>query len=165
MGAKMKKPRLYLGLLLAMGTIGLPARTADTANLEVRRKELNQLIADEWEYEMRESPEYATGVGDYRYNDKWSDASLGYVPQERAALQNWLARFEAVDTTGFPEQEKLSQIVMVRNLKERVDAIDLKLYLMPVDQFNGVQLFLANFVNYIPFHTTKQYGAYLARVH
>jgi len=161
----MKKPRLYLPLLLILGISGLPARSADTANLETRRKELNQLIADEWEYEMHESPEFATAVGDYRYNDRWSNVSLAYVPQQRAVLQKWVSRFEAVDTAGFPEQEKLSQIMMVRNLKERIEAIDLKLYLMPVDQFNGIHLTLATFVSFIPFNTAKQYEDYLARLH
>jgi uncharacterized protein (DUF885 family) len=148
-----------------LGTVGGVTLGADTGNLEARRKELNQLIADEWEYEMRESPEFATVVGDYRYNDKWSDGSLAYVPKQKADLQKWLGRFEAEDTSGFPEQEKLSQIIMVRSLKVRVEAIDLKLYLMPVDQFFGVQLSLANFVSEIPFNSTKQYEDYVARLH
>jgi uncharacterized protein (DUF885 family) len=139
----MKDPRFFLALLPLIGMISVPARAGDTPNLESRRKELNQLIADEWEYEMRESPEFATVVGDYRYNDKWSDSSLAYVPKQRDALEKWVTRFEAVDTTGFPEQEKLSRMLMVRNLKERIEAINLKLYLMPIDQFNGIHLNLA----------------------
>jgi uncharacterized protein (DUF885 family) len=161
----MKKLIWYLGLFLMMGKTGLPARSADTASLEARRKQLNQLIADEWEYEMRESPESATIVGDYRYNDKWSDGSLAYVPRQRAELQKWLSLFEAVDTADFPEQEKLSRVLMVRGLKERIEAIDLKLYLMPVDQFSGIQVTLPSFVSFIPFNTIKQYEDYLARLH
>ena len=114
---------------------------------------------------MRESPQTATTIGDYRYNDKWDDASLAHVPKQRKDLRKWLARFESVDTAGFPEQEKLSHAMMVRSLKERVEAIDLKLYLMPVDQFSGIHLTLAQFVIYIPFNTTKQYDDYLARLH
>jgi uncharacterized protein (DUF885 family) len=161
----MKDPRLFLALLPLIGIISVPAHAGDAPNLESRRKELNQLIADEWEYEMRESPEFATAVGDYRYNDKWSDSSLAYVPKQRDALEKWVTRFEAVDTTGFPEQEKLSRMLMVRNLKERIEAIDLKLYLMPVDQFNGIHLNLATFVSFIPFTTTRQYEDYLSRLH
>ena len=161
----MKDPRLFLALLSLIGIISVPTRAGDTPNLESRLKELNQLIADEWEYEMRESPEFATAVGDYRYNDKWSDSSLAYVPKQRDALEKWVTRFEAVDTTGFPEQEKLSRMLMVRNLKERIEAIDLKLYLMPVDQFNGIHLNLATFVSFIPFNTTRQYEDYLSRLH
>jgi uncharacterized protein (DUF885 family) len=161
----MKNPRLYLSLLLMMGTMGSPARSDDAANLEARRKELNRLIADEWEYEMRESPQTATTVGDYRYNDKWDDASLAHATRQRTDLRKWAARFESVNTAGFAEQEKLSQTMMVRSLKERVEAIDLKLYLMPVDQFWGIHLALAQFVIYIPLDTTKHYDDYLARLH
>jgi uncharacterized protein (DUF885 family) len=161
----MKRLRLYPGLLLLIVTVGSPVRSDDTANLEARRKALNRLIADEWEYEMRESPQTATTIGDYRYNDKWDDASLTHVPKQREYLRKWLARFESVDTSGFPEQEKLSQTMMVRSLRERAEAIDLKLYLMPVDQFFGIHLALAQFVIYVPFNTTKQYEDYLARLH
>jgi uncharacterized protein (DUF885 family) len=164
-GAKMKNPRLYLGLLLMLGTLGSPARGDDAANLEARRKELNRLNADEWEYEMRASPQTATIVGDYRYNDKWDDASLAHTARLRKDLMKWLARFESVNTTGFPEQEKLSQVMMIRGLKERVEAIDLKLYLMPIDQFWGIHLSLAQFVINVPFDTTKHYDDYLARLH
>src|SRR5271156_3809783 len=111
----MKQLRLHLGLLLIIVTMCSAAQSDNTSNLEARRKELNRLIADEWEYEMRESPQTATTIGDYRYNDKWDDASLAYVPKQRKDLRKWLTRFESVNTTGFPEQEKLSQVMMVRS--------------------------------------------------
>jgi len=53
----------------------------------------------------------------------------------------------------------------VRNLKENLESISLKLYLMPVDQFNGVHLMLAQFVPLIPFDSAKQYEDYIARLH
>jgi uncharacterized protein (DUF885 family) len=151
-------------LTIALLPFPLPAVT-DTSNLEARRKQLNQLIAEEWEYELKESPERATIVGDYRYNDRWRDSSLAHVAVQRTDLQEWLTKFQAIDTTGFPEQEKLNQQLMVRNLKEWIEYIDLKLFLMPVDQFSGVQLDLAVFVSLIPFETTKQYDDYLVRLH
>jgi uncharacterized protein (DUF885 family) len=162
MGAVMKKGKMILGLAMIVATTPIGTRAAD---LETRRKEFNTLLAEEWEYEMKESPEFATAVGDYRYNDRWSDASLGYQAKLKEDLRKWLAQFETVDTTGFPEQEQLSEKLMVRNLKERIEAIDLKLYLMPVDQFNGIHLTLATFVNFMPFDTTKQYQDYLTRLH
>lgn len=162
----MNTGRCLPGLIFAITLMPcLSSGAIDTANLEARRKQLNQLIAEEWQYEMQESPEYATIVGDYRYNDRWSDSSLAHVPVQRADLQKWLAKFQEVDATGFPEQEKLSQQLMVRNLKERIEYIDLKLFLMPVDQFNGAHLNLAVFVSFVPFETTKQYDDYLARLH
>ena len=136
------------GLFFSMTT---SLHSQDAKAIDARRQQLKQLLAGEWEYEMRESPEFATIIGDYRYNDRWSDVSLAHVARQKEDLQKWLARFEAVETTGFPDQEKLNQSLMVRNLKERLEGIDLKLYEMPVDQFNGAHLQLAQFVALVPF--------------
>jgi uncharacterized protein (DUF885 family) len=140
-------------------------RSEETKSLDARRQELKKLLAEEWEYVMRENPEFATIVGDYRYNDRWSDGSLVHVEVTKKDAQKWLARFEAIDTTGFPEQEKLNQQLMVRNLRAQIESIELKLYEMPVDQFYGAHLQLAQFVANIPFNTTKQYEDYLTRLH
>ena len=140
-------------------------RNEGTKSQDARRQELRKLVAEEWEYVMREYPEFATIVGDYRYNDRWSDGSLAHVEQTKKDEQEWLARFEAIDSTGFPEQEKLDQQLMVRSLKAQIESIELKLYEMPVDQFYGAHLQLAQFVASIPFHTSKQYEDYLTRLH
>jgi uncharacterized protein (DUF885 family) len=154
---------LILSTLLLLAALPLPA--ADTAAVDARRHQLKQLLADEWEYELRESPEQATIIGDYRYNDRWSDASVAHVAESRRDIQQWLAKFEAVDTSGFPEQEKLNQSLMVRNLKERLEFIDLKAWEMPIDQFNGLHLQLAQFVALVPLDSTKHYEDYLSRLH
>lgn len=156
---------LGLVLLLALWPSSTSSRSAATTSVDAQRKELNRLLAEEWEYEMRESPEFATAIGDYRYNDQWSDSSLAHVRQQREEEQKWLVRFEAIDTTGFPEQEKLNQVLMVRNLKLQIEGIDLKIFEMPIDQFSGAHLQLAQFVSFAPFNTTKQYEDYLARLH
>src|SRR5258708_38753348 len=108
---------LGLALLLA-AWMPLASSHPGTVSLDTRRQGLSRLLADEWEYEMRESPEFATILGDYRYNDRWSDNSLAHVQQQRADLQNWLSRFDGIDTTDFPEHEKLNQVLMVRSLNE-----------------------------------------------
>ena len=154
---------LALSLILALTLASV--RGADTSSIDARRQQLKQLVAEEWEYELRESPEQATFVGDYRYNDRWSDSSLAHIPQYKQDNQKWLAQFEAVNTAGFPEQEKLNQSLMVRNLKERLEFIDLKTYEMPIDQFNGVHLQLAQFVAAVPLDSTKHYEDYLSRLH
>lgn len=138
---------------------------ANMKDTDARRQQLTQLIAAEWEYELRENPEFATVIGDYRYNDRWHDLSLSHTEQQRRDVQKWLSEFEAIDPNGFPEQEKLNHALMVRNLKERLEELNLKNYEMPVDQFGGVHLQLAQFVANIPFDSAKQYEDYLSRLH
>jgi len=130
-----------------------------------RKAQLKQLFRDEWEYELRESPELATSIGDYRYNDRWSDGSLAHVQQQKRDFEQWLAKFQDIDAAGLDEQEKLSLQLMVRNLKERLEGIELKTYEMPVDQFNGLQLELAQFPALVPTDSTKHYEDYISRLH
>ena len=45
------------------------------ADLEARRKALNDLLAERWEYTLRTSPIFASILGDKRWNDKIDDLS------------------------------------------------------------------------------------------
>jgi uncharacterized protein (DUF885 family) len=153
---------IFLALFLAAASF---AHGKELKTLDDHRKELKQLLADEWEYEMRESPESATALGDYRYNDRWSDNSLAHIQQQKDDVAKWLARFNAIDVSGFPEQEKLNQSLMVRNLKETLEGMELKTYEMPINQFFGAHLQLAQFVALVPLDSTKHYEDYLARLH
>jgi len=162
---KLLVPIVWVSVSLVVVSLVASLRAGDAQSLEARRQKLNELIAEEWEYELRESPELATVIGDYRYNDRWSDYSLAHVAEQKKDAEKWLARFEAVDTSGFREQEALNRSLMVRNLKERIEGIELKTYEMPVDQFYGAHLQLAQFVTYVPTNSVKQYEDYLARLH
>ena len=133
-------------------------------DLEHRRAALRAAIADEWEYELRESPELATTIGDYRYNDRWSDVSLEHVEQQKSDTAGWLARFEAIDIASFPEQESLDHRLMVRNLRESLEGLEFKDYEMPVDQMDGLHLMFAQFVGLLPFATAEHYEQYLGRL-
>src|SRR5205814_698456 len=140
---------LMLFIPVALIVAARSDQAADSQSLSSRRAQFSQLLADEWEYEMRESPEYATQVGDNRYDDRWSDLSIEHQLQLRKDAEQWLARFQAVDTTGFSEQEKLSAQLMIRSKKNQIEGIDLKTFEMPIDQFKGVHLGLAQLVDAI----------------
>jgi len=157
------------GIVLALGSFAWVnsacAVNALSSSADARVKVLNDLLAEQWEYQLKESPELATIIGDYRYNDRWSDNSLAHAQQVRKEVADFLRRFESIDTTGFSEQDALNQQLMVRNLRDQLASFALKNEEMPLDQFNGTHLQLAQFVASIPFDTAKQYDEYLTRLH
>jgi uncharacterized protein (DUF885 family) len=140
------------------------ARAADQT-LDSRRAELNRLLADEWEYTLRTQPELATQVGDNRYNDRVSDYSEKAIAADLEHARQSLARFEAINVTGFPEQEKLNHALMVRSLREALDAAKFKDWEMPATQFGGVHLGYASLPFDSPFRSVKDYEDYLSRLH
>ncbi|MEO8777381.1 MAG: DUF885 family protein [Rhodanobacter sp.] len=128
------------------------------------RHALDALLAEQWQYQLKESPEQATTIGDYRYNDRWTDYSLAHVEVTRAATASFLKRFKALDTQGLDEQRSLSLKMMEQQLKDQLESIRLKNYEMPMDQINGVQLMLPGFVATIPFDSARHYEDYLKRL-
>jgi uncharacterized protein (DUF885 family) len=133
--------------------------------LEARRAELNRLLAEEWEYTLRTQPELATQVGDNRYNDRLSEFSDRAIADDLEHTRRSLERFEAVDVTGLREQEKLNHALMLRSLREAVDAARFKDWEMPATQFGGIHLGYASLPSDSPFRNAKDYQDYLSRLH
>lgn len=152
---------MTLIVLLGGLTYSAPDQAQDAAQ---RVKALHALLDEQWQHTLQEDPESATVLGDLRYNDRWIDGSLAHARSEREVTANFLKRFVAIDTAGFSEEEKLNQQLMVRQLKASLRAFDLKLYEMPIDQYQGVHLRLPALISSIPFDNTKEYEQYLARL-
>jgi uncharacterized protein (DUF885 family) len=144
--------------------VPLLARAAEPS-LEVRRAELNRLLADEWEYTLRTQPELATQVGDERYNNKLSDFSDKAIADDLEHTRESLARFDAIDVTGFSEQEKLNRALMVRSLREALESAPFKDWEMPATQFGGIHLGYAGLPFDTPFRNVEDYEDYLSRLH
>src|SRR3954463_68671 len=150
--------------LLAILAVPLFAQKADKSNLEARRKQLNDLLAEQWEYTLQTSPEFATIIGDKRFNDKLSDFSQKQIDRDLAKSKEFFDKFSAVDTAGFPEQEQLNKTLMVRNLKDQLDTAKFHEWEMPVNQMGGVHLDMPQLVALFPFDTVKDYEDYVARL-
>lgn len=134
------------------------------ADLESRRKALNDLLAEQWEYTLRTSPTFASMLGDKRWNDKLEDFSQKAIDDDLEQNRKFLARFEAIDTTGFPEQEVLNKTLMVRDLRMTLEGARFKTWEMPVSQFSGVHIFLPQLVNLVSLKSVKDYDDYISRL-
>ena len=87
---------------------------AAQASLADRRQALNDLFHDYWEDRLKHDPEFASIIGDTRYNDQIDDYSVAAVNDELAREQRFELRLAAIDPTGFTDQEKISQDLLLR---------------------------------------------------
>ena len=125
----------------------------------------NALFEEQYESDLRNFPERATAFGDYRYNDKLADRSLDAIARYHKADQVFLARLEAIPSTGFSDQDQLSHDLLVRVLEQRIADFDLKEYEMPINQQNGIHTSLADLPLSVPLDSVKHYEDYIARLH
>src|SRR5713101_2789806 len=125
----------------------------------------NALFEEQYESDLRNFPERATAFGDYRYNDKLAGRSLDAIARYHKADQVFLARLEAIPSTGFSDQDQLSHDLLVRVLQQRIADFDLKEYEMPINQQNGIHTSLADLPLSVPLDSVKHYEDYIARLH
>jgi len=149
------------GLVMGSAMTAVPAPETD---LQARRQGFQKLIDEQWEYVLSHSPEFASILGDKRWNDKLSDLSEKAIRADQAKDREFLKRFEAVNTTGFPEQEELTKVLLVRSYKESIEDERFKNWEMPVTQIYGIHLDAPQLVSLLSFETVKDYEDYVARL-
>jgi uncharacterized protein (DUF885 family) len=161
----MRAKFLLAGLLLASLASGTAwaAPAPPPSDLQARRDALNKLLAEQWEYTLSHSPEFASILGDKRWNDQISDNSQAAIDADLAKSREFLGRFQAIDTTGFPEQERLNRELMVRDLKEGLEGSKFQGWLMPVSQISGIHLQAPQFPAFLTFTTVKDYDDLITR--
>ena len=142
----------------------LVAQPHTKEQVDANRKKLDALLKEQWEYVLRTNPEFATILGDKRYNDKLSDFSQKAIDEDLRQTKVFLDQFNSVDTEGFPEQEQLNKRLMVRDLSRQLENAHFKNWEMPVNQFFGIHLDAPQLVQLLPFDTVKDYEDYIARL-
>src|SRR6266849_2636299 len=141
--------RLYQSLLFLVAVAG----TIFAQNLKPVADRLaaqNAIFEEQYESDLRNFPERATAFGDYRYNDKLADYSLGAISQRHKTDQAFLTRLEAIPTIGFSDQDQLSHDLLVRVLQQRIADFQLKEHEMPINQQNGIHTGLADLPLSVP---------------
>jgi uncharacterized protein (DUF885 family) len=150
---------LMLSLMVGMAYAGDAAPDVDA-----RREALKTLLTQQWEYNLKNSPEFASIIGDKRYNDRLTDFSQAAIDADVKQSAEFLKQFEAIDTSGFPVQEHLNKELMVRKLKMSVEGDRFKEWEMPVLQNSGIHIDAPQLVSMLSFATVKDYEDYIARL-
>jgi uncharacterized protein (DUF885 family) len=148
------------------GPLGPPTATAQNApqTVEERSKALAALLEEIWQDRLRHSPEFASFLGDKRYNDQWTNYSVKEVNASLERGRVFLDRLSAIDTTGLKPQETLSRDLMVRDLTDAQEGAQFKEWEMPVNQFSGFHTDIVQLVSNLSFETVKDYDDYIARL-
>jgi uncharacterized protein (DUF885 family) len=132
---------------------------------QTQSQALRQLEDDYWDFALRERPDLGLVAGEVRYNDRLPNYSLAHVAEVRAEEERLLKRALAIDAGKSGEQNQLDKALLVRLLQDRLASIRWKTYEMPVDQFNGVQIWLPQIATLAPFDTVRHYQDWIARLH
>ena len=126
--------------------------------------EFHKILTAEWEKRLIENPEWATRLGDDRYNDRLNDVSFEAIKKRQKDNRALHVRLKEIDRSALSEPDQLSYDLYVQKLERSNHGYRYKTYFMPIDQMGGIQIGFAGMPDYAPFDTAEDYQNYLSRL-
>ena len=87
------------------------------------------------------------------------------VNDELAQEDRFLMRLAVIDPTGFTDQEKTSQDLLIRHFETDEEGAEFKEWEMPVNQMDGIYATYPRLASSLSFTTVKDYDDWIARLH
>jgi uncharacterized protein (DUF885 family) len=123
------------------------------------------LFDGDWEWRLQNQPEYATSVGDYRYDATLSDTTLGASRAANAHQRKMLEQARQIERDKLSAAQQLSYDLFVWEKEQAVKAAALYPFqAQPVSAYAGIHITLAQLPAQMPFATETDYRNYLARL-
>jgi uncharacterized protein (DUF885 family) len=136
------------------------AWAADSADQQARA-----LFASDWQWRLQAQPEFATAVGDYRYDATLSDTSLAASRAATAHERKMLEQARLLERDRLTGQNQLSYDLFVAQKERKLKAAGFYPYsVQPLTTQDGIHLNFPRLVAQMPFATETDYRNYLARI-
>jgi uncharacterized protein (DUF885 family) len=142
-----------------------PAPPVSAAQIDANRKALNAIFQDYWEDNLKHSPEFASTLGDKRYNDQITDYSVKAVNDGLAREESFLMRLAAIDPAGLTSDETTSRELLMRRFVDDAEGAEFKEWEMPLNQMDGIHTTYPRLVAQLSFTSVKDYDDWIARLH
>src|SRR5262245_38472880 len=126
-------------------------------------KQFRELLDVEWQYVLRESPTFASHLGDKRYNDRWPDVSLTAIERRHEHAQELLAKLESIDPAKLSPADRLNYLLFKKEIANDLEQFPFHWHLVPLNQREGVQD-ESQVADGIVFKTVKDYEDWISRL-
>ncbi|HEU4881967.1 MAG TPA: DUF885 domain-containing protein [Longimicrobium sp.] len=125
---------------------------------------LRQLFADDWELTLRESPTFATSMGDRRFNALLDPAGPEDVQRRTEENRRFLARLRAIPRDSLSAADRVNYDIYGRQVGLAVEEVELGLHLMPITNREGFHTWFPELPQQVPLNNTEDYENYIARL-
>jgi uncharacterized protein (DUF885 family) len=125
--------------------------------------ELAAVLAEEWEFRLREDPLLATAAGDRRYDDRLPSMARDDLDRRDRFRRATLARLRALDA-GLTEEDRVNRDMLARELEDAIADHSFGGYRMPWNADSGFHTALPQLPVQMPFATVRDYERYVARL-
>ncbi len=158
----MWRSMLFAGILISACSIKIETEV-DMGKVSESEK-FHELLEDQWEKGIVDHPEWATRLGDNRFNHKLNDVSYEMVIKRQGENRELLQKVEEIDRSKLDKEDQLNYDLYIDGIKQNINGYVFLSYLIPIDQMGGIQIGFAGISDYMPFKTINDYNNYISRL-
>lgn len=122
----------FILTLLTLMTVALPDSESDSDRLHA-------IFAREWDRTMRESPTWASSLGDRRFNRNWPDMSLSGIEESHRQDRQVIEDLASIRIDQLSDEDRVHYRLFEREYRLRIEAYPFEWYLVPLNQRGGIQ--------------------------
>lgn len=125
---------------------------------------LQELFRVEWEYTMKEYPEFATQVGHPGLNNRWTDLSTEAVARRKREVQAPLKALLSIKRDNLAREEQLSYDLFRHNYEMAIEEARFPSECLRITHIEGVQQSLFQILDAMPKFTVRDFQDFVARL-
>ena len=124
----------------------------------------HNILDSEWKKGIQNNPEWATRLGDNRFNDKLTDVSYEKKIDRQEDSRRLLLKIKEIDRSELSKDDQLNFDLFLNKINEEIEGFQYLNFLIPIDQMGGIQIRFAGLPDYMPFKTVLDYENYISRM-
>ncbi len=123
-----------------------------------------QVLDDHWAWVMKNSPVFASTLGERRYDDQLGELTVASLDRQTLEAEALIKRLQAIEPRTLSVADKLNYAILLRALKEGVEANGFPQRLMLFTNRSSWHSDFAGLPDGVPLFTYADYKSYLARL-
>ena len=152
----MKNSKYYLSLILSFIALSASAEADENSKFLT-------FLEDEWQYELRQSPVYATAMGVKGYETLWRDNSLEAIEARRSHNKDTVEALKGFEKENLSKANQLNLRLFTDLAKKEVEIDQFNRHLLPFNHRGGIQLAHEDAEN-LPFKNSQDYRFWIERL-
>ena len=152
----MKNSKYYLSLILSFIALSASAEADENSKFLT-------FLEVEWQYELSQSPVYATALGVKGYETLWRDNSLEAIEARRSHNKDTVEALKGFKKENLSKANQLNLRLFTDLAKKEVEIDQFNRHLLPFNHRGGIQLAHEDAEN-LPFKNSQDYRFWIERL-
>lgn len=155
-------PIAVLSVMLLSSLLTQVVPAAEPVN-KTHSTAFKKILDDEWQWKLKDDPEFASWLGDHRYADRWQDVSLAAIRNRQEHKKVVLSQLDRIDPGKLSPTDRTSYELFRGEYQNAVDGHRFGWYHVPLNQRGGIQD-ASSLASTMSFDSVRDYENWIARL-